>query len=152
MDFVPLVKTVREYQYSLSAKKKPLRSGVALDLMDNYSWPIGEEGYTTFRRYTQAAETAEFVHLGDCKYGPTIYSTGRLEGILNSQFPPSIVASCRFLNLPCWFRSQTVQELHSRLAQGSLALCTLSAPPGRIESEALLRSDKDKPSRICRTD
>jgi hypothetical protein len=84
LDFVPLVKMVRCYQSDLGRKKQPLRCGVAQELLANYSWPIGEEGYRTFRHYSGAAEEAGFVYLGNCQYGPTIRSTGRLEKLLNS--------------------------------------------------------------------
>lgn len=102
LDFVPLVKTLRCYENDLSSKQKPTRGQAAQELLANYSWPIGEGGYRTFRHYSGAAETAGFVFLGTCKFGPTIRSTGRLESLLNSKSNQSCLK--HFASL-LWFRS-----------------------------------------------
>jgi hypothetical protein len=83
LDFIPLIKSIRLAGINLGRKKKPLRSQVGQELRAISTWPIGKEGYTTFRSYADAAELAGFV-LGDSSTG-TIGSTGELEKILNSK-------------------------------------------------------------------
>ncbi|KAG7535904.1 hypothetical protein FFLO_03650 [Filobasidium floriforme] len=81
LDFIPLIKSIRLAGINSGRKKKPLRSQVGQELSAISTWPIGKEGYTTFRNYADAAELAGFV-LGDSSTG-TIGSTGELEKILD---------------------------------------------------------------------
>jgi hypothetical protein len=86
LDFVPLVKSIRTWEFEYgSKKKKPLRSSVALELKSAHGWPIGDADYRTFKTYSRAAMDAGFVLLGDCEAGPFIRSTGRLERLCDSK-------------------------------------------------------------------
>jgi hypothetical protein len=90
LDFVPLVKSIRTWEFEYgSKKKKPLRSSVALELKSAHGWPIGDADYRTFKTYSRAAMDAGFVLLGDCEAGPFIRSTGRLERLCDSKLHTS---------------------------------------------------------------
>lgn len=88
LDFIPLIKSIRLAGISSGRKKKPLRSQVGQELRAISTWPIGKEGYTTFRSYAEAAEVVGLV-LGD-SYTGTIGSTGELEKILDSKCSESL--------------------------------------------------------------